>query len=74
MIVTDVGGLSEIVPDDKVGYVCEPTADGVARAIEELYENGNLERFAENIVHERKRFSWRAMCDKIVEVYNLAQD
>ncbi len=74
MIVTDVGGLSEIVPDDKVGYVCEPTADGVARAIEELYENGNLERFAANIVQERKRFSWRAMCDKIVEVYNLAQD
>lgn len=74
MIVTDVGGLSEIVPDDKVGYVCEPTADGVARAIEELYENGNLERFAENIVQERKRFSWRAMCDKIVEVYNLAEN
>ena len=74
MIVTDVGGLSEIVPDDKVGYVCEPTADGVVRAIEELYENGNLERFAENIVQERKRFSWRAMCDKIVEVYNLAEN
>lgn len=74
MIVTDVGGLSEIVPDDKVGYVCEPTAEGVARAIEELYENGNLERFAANIVYERKRFSWRAMCDKIVEVYNLAEN
>ncbi len=69
MIVTDVGGLAEIVPDDKVGYVCEPTADGVARAIEELYEGDNLARFGENIVQERKRFSWRAMCDKITEVY-----
>ncbi len=69
MIVTDVGGLAEIVPDDKVGYVCEPTADGVERAIEELYEGDNLARFGENIVQERKRFSWRAMCDKITEVY-----
>ena len=25
MVVTDVGGLSEIVPDGRVGYVCEPT-------------------------------------------------
>ncbi len=69
MIVTDVGGLSEIVPDDKVGYVCAPTAGGVARAMEELYEGENIARFTENIKLERKRFSWRAMCDKILEVY-----
>lgn len=72
MIVTDVGGLSEIVPDDRVGYVCEPDAEGVAHAIEELYENDNLTRFAENIVQERRRFSWRGMCDRITEVYRLA--
>lgn len=69
MIVTDVGGLAEIVPDDKVGYVCKPTAEGVANAIEELYEGNNLARFAENIVQERRRFSWRAMCDKLLEAY-----
>ena len=69
MIVTDVGGLAEIVTDDKVGYVCEPTADGVAQSIEELYEGENLARFAENIVQERKRFSWKTMCDKITEIY-----
>ncbi len=70
MVVTDVGGLAEIVPDDKVGYVCPPTVEGVARAMEELYEGNNLVRFSENIQHERKRFSWRAMCDKITEVYD----
>ena len=69
MIVTDVGGLAEIVPDDKVGYVCKPTAEGVANAIEELYEGDNLARFADNIVQERRRFSWRAMCDKLLEAY-----
>ncbi len=71
MIVTDVGGLPEIVPDDKVGYVCPPTVDGVADAIESLYKDDNLARFRRNIVAERKRFSWEAMCDKITEVFNL---
>ncbi len=70
MIVTEVGGLPEIVPDDKVGYVCPPTVDGVIDSIEQLYQNNNLERFRCNIVQERKRFSWEAMCNKIVEVYN----
>ena len=69
MIVTEVGGLPEIVPDDKVGYVCPPTVDGVIDSIEQLYNGENLDRFRQNIIEERKRFSWEAMCDKIVEVY-----
>ena len=69
MIVTGVGGLPEIVPDDVVGYVCLPTVEGVATVIERLYDGDNLERFRRNLVHERKRFSWSAMCDKILEVY-----
>ena len=72
MIVTEVGGLPEIVPHDKVGYVCPPTVAGVAGSIESLYKDDNLTRFRQNIVHERKRFSWSAMCDKIISVLNLS--
>jgi glycosyltransferase involved in cell wall biosynthesis len=50
MIVTDVGGLPEIVPDDKVGYVTPPTVAGVQEAIESLYQGDNLERFCKNII------------------------
>ena len=74
MIVTEVGGLPEIVPNDVVGYVCPPTVEGVAEAIENLYKDENLERFRENIVEERKRFSWSAMCDKIIEVFKLSKN
>lgn len=70
MVVTRVGGLPEIVPDGKVGFVCEPTAEGVHKAIVQLYEEGVLQRFADNFPEERKRFSWATMCDKLVEVYN----
>ena len=70
VIVTNVGGLAEIVPDDCVGYVCEPTVEGVADALERIYEGDTLTRFAENMTEERKRFSWSAMCDAIEEAYN----
>lgn len=71
VIVTNVGGLAEIVPDGRVGYVCEPTKGGVLRALEQIYASDTLARFAEAMTEERKRFSWGAMCDKIEEVYSM---
>ena len=69
MVVTKVGGLAEIVPDGRVGYVCEPTPEGVAGAIERMYEGDTLQRFQENCVEERRRFSWEEMCSRIAELY-----
>lgn len=69
IIVSDVGGLAEIVPDDVVGYVCPPTAGGVATAINRMCEDGNNARFRRNMIEERKRFSWEEMCSRITEVY-----
>ena len=73
MVVTRVGGLPEIVPDGRVGLVCEPTVEDVRRAIEQLYEGDALQRFVDNFPVERKRFSWATMCDKLVEVWNLTK-
>lgn len=69
MIVTRVGGLPEIVRDDVVGLVCEPTSDSIADALRRAYEGETLKRLKANFTQERKRFSWGAMCDKILEVY-----
>ena len=71
MVVTKVGGLAEIVPDGRVGYVCEPTPEGVAGAIERMYEGDTLQRFRENCVEERRRFSWEEMCSRVTELYGL---
>ena len=68
MVVTRVGGLPEIVADGKVGFVCEPTVEGVYEAITKLYKDDALQHFAEYFPAERKRFSWATMCDKLVEV------
>ncbi len=74
MVVTDVGGLAEIVPHDRVGYVCAPSVEGVAEAVDNCFDPTALERFGRNIIEERKRFSWEEMCSRIEEVYKLVEN
>ena len=71
IIVTNVGGLAEIVPDDRVGYVVEPSAAALAEALERIYDGDNIARFEDNMIEERKRFTWSAMCDRIEELYDI---
>lgn len=70
MIVTDVGGLKEIVPDGKVGYLCQPNPESIAEKVEQIWQGDNLERFYQNCLTERERFSWEEMCAKLMEVYD----
>ena len=73
MIVTRVGGLPEIVPNGRVGLVCEPNADSIVAAMQQIYLGDTLSVMRENFAEERKRFSWAAMCDKLEEVYNMTK-
>ncbi len=71
MVVTNAGGLAEIVPHDRVGYVCETDVNAIADAIDKIWQNDHLATFVQNMVEERKRFSWEETCKKIMEVYDL---
>jgi len=66
MIVTDVGGLAEIVPDGKAGYVAAPNPQAVAEAIERFYTDGDVDRFATGIKEEKVRFSWDALAQVVL--------
>jgi D-inositol-3-phosphate glycosyltransferase len=58
MIVTNVGGLPEIVPHEKVGFVTECNATGIAEAIVRFYAEDVKSRFEINIVEEKKKYQW----------------
>lgn len=70
MIVTDVGGLSEIVPDNKVGYVVNPSPEDVAEAILKFYSLNKEAEFLENIKTEKKKYSWQRMIEAINNLLN----
>lgn len=71
MLVTDVGGLAEIVPHMKVGYVTPVDEHEIAEAITDFFEKGRAAFFRENIQTERQRFTWEAMTTRILA---LAQE
>lgn len=58
MVVTNVGGLAEIVPDGKVGFVVEPNATAVRDAIRRFFDEGHSQGFKAAIEAEKQRFSW----------------
>lgn len=65
MLVTDVGGLGEIIPHGKVGYVVNPGSEAIAEAIYDFYENDRNEFFTENVMREKEKFSWGTMIEAI---------
>ena len=69
MIVTNVGGLPAMVPDNKVGLVAEPTAASIAAKILEYFEKGE-DHFLPYLLEEKKKFSWTKMAESIVELAN----
>jgi D-inositol-3-phosphate glycosyltransferase len=73
MLVTDVGGLREIVPDGKCGYVVKPEPELIAEAIIDFYDNDRKEQFTEGVRQEKEKFSWDKMTGSIIEVYNRCQ-
>lgn len=68
MLVTNVGGLAELVPHNKVGYVTSTDTLEIADAILDFYENNREPEFVENIKTERERFTWDTMIQKLLEV------
>ncbi len=65
MIVTEVGGLAEIVPDGKAGYVVPPTSICIANAIAKSFLSENLAALKTGVLQEKKRFSWQSMIESI---------
>ena len=58
MVVTDVGGLAEVVPDGKVGFVAHVTPVSIADAILRFYAPYSLPDLHQHLLDEKKKYSW----------------
>jgi len=61
MLVTNVGGLGEIVHDRKMGYACEPTPQSIAEAILDYYRNNRQEAYTAYLQKEKNKYAWSNM-------------
>lgn len=69
MLVTDVGGLGEIIADRKSGYVVKPEVSAIADAILDFYEHNRQAGFEQETQRLKGRFSWSKMTGVILELY-----
>ena len=61
MLVTDVGGLAELVPHGEVGYVCKKDQAEIANAVLDFYQNNKEDKLVEQVKIQRANFSWDSM-------------
>ncbi|MBV6441785.1 MAG: D-inositol-3-phosphate glycosyltransferase [Saprospiraceae bacterium] len=66
MIVTNVGGLPEIVADGVSGYVVAPEPGAIAGAMRDFFENGQAEGMQAGVRKEKERFSWENLVEVIL--------
>ncbi len=69
MLVTDVGGLREIVKDGECGYVVKPEPEFISLSLLDYFENDRKALFTEGVRKEKAKFAWDKMTASIIEVY-----
>ncbi|MCX6133063.1 MAG: glycosyltransferase [Ignavibacteriales bacterium] len=66
VIATDVGGLAEVVLNDRTGFIVKPeTPQAVADAVVRFYSEKREEAFVKNVREEKKKYSWENLVQAI---------
>ena len=68
MVVTNVGGLSEMCPDGKVGYVVSPNPIEIRDAILKFYNNTDHQEMQRTLLEEKKKYSWDILVENLLKL------
>lgn len=70
MIVTNVGGLPEIVTDGVSGFVTDTRPQSIAKAISDFYDKNLKEKMEAGAASEKNKFGWGKMITRITELFH----
>ena len=66
VIVTNVGGLPDVVNNGKTGYIVPPkNPKAIADVVEKFFSQNDSKNFQINIQREAYKYSWERMTDII---------
>ncbi len=68
-LVTNVGGLGEIIPDKVAGYVVESNGKAIADGINDYFENNRMHLFTEGMIKEKQKYDWKIFVDEVIDLY-----
>ncbi len=67
MLVTDVGGLSEIIENNKSGYVVQGNQEAIANAMFDFLENDRFQEFSLEVAQKKHEFSWPFFAKELLQ-------
>jgi glycosyltransferase involved in cell wall biosynthesis len=66
VIATDVGGLAEVVLNDRTGFIVQPESpQEVSEAVLRFYSGQREQEFVRNVREEKKKYSWENLVQAI---------
>lgn len=68
MLVTNVGGLKEVVIDHKTGIIVEPNPSSIANGIFDFFQPDSIPNIQENLITEKRKYSWTLFVDKLINI------
>jgi D-inositol-3-phosphate glycosyltransferase len=70
MLVTNVGGLAEIVPNEKCGYVVNLNVTEISEKINNYFSLNKEAEFTQNVIVEKKKYEWPTFINSLLTLYN----
>tara|TARA_Y100000310_G_scaffold322896_1_gene382561 strand:+ start:28960 stop:30018 length:1059 start_codon:yes stop_codon:yes gene_type:complete len=67
VVVSNVGGLPEIVEVGKTGFVCEPDSASIAKGVMQYFKS-DMDQYPPFIAEYKKRFSWENFAKVVLEL------
>ena len=68
MLVTNVGGLGEIVHDHRMGYACEPNAQAIAADILDYFSHNRQAAYTAYLQKEKTKYAWSKMTGAFTKI------
>jgi glycosyltransferase involved in cell wall biosynthesis len=72
MLVTNVGGLGEIVHDHKMGYACAPTSEAIAEDLRDYFTQKRQADYTAYLQKEKTKYAWSNMTAAFLKILNIA--
>lgn len=70
VIVTNTGGLAEMVEENKTGLIVEViSAESLSKTIKEYFKNGLKNKFVPFIGNYKAKHSWKSLADDILSLF-----
>jgi len=70
ILVTDVGGLSEVVSHNETGYVVEKNPTAITESVKKHFTKVELHQMINQLKSEKEKYSWVNFANRVIEFSN----